>query len=380
MEFLIDGTTDEYLIAIDLTKSWDWKSNISEVALNKSTNPNPSTGTAAPNLVNGVLYHGGADDPNIYLYGGTTSYWNVSFPGFQFPPPSQQYVLWSYNTITGVWGQYDISSGSPWRPSNGFHAEASDQSLAFYMNGEIDSGSSDTTDVLGDYVKIFLEGMVVVNTTAQTAVNISTSAVSGDQPRTRGRMVEVRGIGDHGILVAIGGTYKPVDELDSEETANYVVMSEVDVFDIGAYYRNDSSEPGWYKQNATGDVPQPRAEFCAVVMPAPDNSSHNIYVYGGAGPNNQYYDDIYVLSLPSFIWTQVYGPGQSPRWGHECHAVGRQLITVGGASTWGTGSPCDWESKGVGILDVNTMIWGSVYTANSSNYEVPDNILAVIGG
>ena len=244
-------------MTISLSQSWDWRANMSEVALNKSANPNPATGTTAPLLVNGALYHGAPSDPNVYLYGGTSPHSNISFTGSNWPA-SQQYSLWSYDASDTRWNQYDISDGAYWRPSNGFYAEAPDQDLAFYFNSELDSGSSMNTIALGSYVKPSLEGMVVINTTAQTATNLSTGAVSGDLLRTRGGMVYIPGIREYGILLAVGGTYKPVDELDSVETANYVPMGTVDVFDIGASFRNDSSESGWFKQNTTGSVPQPR--------------------------------------------------------------------------------------------------------------------------
>lgn len=124
-------------------------------------------------------------------------------------------------------------------------------------------------------------------------------------------------------------------------------------------------------------MPLPRGYFCVVLISARDNSSHNIYLYGGTGPGNVNFDDVYILSLPSFTRTQVYGPSTSPRWGHTCHVAGRQMITVGGMST---SVPCDWESKGVAVLDLSTILWGSVYNANNVNYTVPNQVLATIGG
>lgn len=350
-----------------MAQPWDWKSNISETAVNISTNLKPTTGTSPPDVNHGVLFQGAPSDSNIYLYGGTISYWNTSFPGWQ-GPSSQQYVLWSYDVNTKTWNQYDISDASPWRPSSGLSAEAPDQGLAFYLNGELDSGSSFTTEDLGDNIRVFIEGMIVINTTAQTAVNLSTADVTGAQPRTRGGMSYIPQYGEHGILILIGGTFKQSDVLNDEYLSNFVSMSQVDVFDIDAYYRHNESYSGWYALNVTGDIPNPRAEFCVVMISAPDNTSHNIYLYGGIGENNVTFDDIYVLSIPSFEWTQVYGPGQSPRYRHTCHIVGSTMITVGGQTP---DADCDWESEGVGVLDMSSMIWGSVYTPTASEYSLP---------
>lgn len=115
--------TDTYLVAVNMSTSWDWKQNISQSLIKKGANP--KTGTRPPQVVRGALYQGMASDDSIYLYGGTTSFANTSFPGFQ-GPNSEQYTLWSYDTVQGEWGQFDITGASPLRPSSGASAEAPD--------------------------------------------------------------------------------------------------------------------------------------------------------------------------------------------------------------------------------------------------------------
>ena len=81
-------------------------------------------------------------------------------------------------------------------------------------------------------------------------------------------------------------------------------------------------------------------------------------MYGGRGPNSTFLDDIWVLSLPSFTWIKIY-EGTAPRYAHTCHKVGsRTMITVGGAANtkYATG-PCDWETAGVGVLDISDVTW-----------------------
>lgn len=206
---------DNYLIAVDLSTSWDWQTNISEKALVKAANP--STGVAPPILVDGALYHGTEDDNNIYLWGGTTSNLNTSFPGFQQPTLAAN-SLWGYNINSKEWTQFDVFKGSTIsRPSSGTSTEARDQGLAFYFNGEIDSGSSQETEGLGTTAKVALEGMIVINTNNQTARNVSTYGVSGDLPRTRGLLQYIIGISSNGILVQIGGNQKRVtDNVDRD--------------------------------------------------------------------------------------------------------------------------------------------------------------------
>ena len=197
-----DIFADDYLIQIDLATSWNWKTNISETAVIKKENP--STGTLPPIMSRGALFYGSDDDANIYLYGGAVSYVNSSFPGFHSPQPAQ-YALWSYEISKDQWGQYDTSLSVANRPSSGSFAEARDQQLGFFFNGQLEKGSQVSTESFGNTDHVFLDGLIVVNTSDHTARNLSTTAVVGDRPRARGRMQYMDDIGGRGILVQVGG-------------------------------------------------------------------------------------------------------------------------------------------------------------------------------
>lgn len=135
-----------------------------------------------------------------------------------------------------------------------------------------------------------------------------------------------------------------------------------------------------YSQKTTGDVPAPRIDFCTIVISAADNSSHHIYLYGGVDPiTNTGFDDVLILTIPSFTWTNVWPIGEAPRWGHNCHVAGkRQMLTVGGNNT--NGLTCDWEVKGVAVWELTALTWGSVFLTNLTNYQIPQRILDLTGG
>lgn len=160
-------------------------------------------------LSRGALFYGSDNDSNIYLWGGTTSYWNTSFPGFEAPTP-QQYSLWSFDIAEQGWDQYDLTLGSANRPSSGSFTNVEELGLGFYFNGELDSGSEIQTQSYGNGVKQLIGGMIVVDLVNHTARNLSTQAVSGDVPRSRGSMMYIGGIGTHGIIVQIGGNQQNV--------------------------------------------------------------------------------------------------------------------------------------------------------------------------
>lgn len=267
---------NNYLVAIDLSRSWDWKTNISEKALAKTSNPR--TGTAPPVLSRGALFYGSADDSNIYLWGGTTSYWNTSFPGFEGPTP-QQYSLWSFDIATQGWDQYDLTLGSANRPSSGSFTNAEELGLGFYFNGELDSGSEIQTQSYGNSVKQLIGGMIVVDLVNQTARNLSTQAVSGDVPRSRGRMIYINDVGPQGVIVQIGGNQQNVTnttDITSPQIENLLPMDEIDIFDVASYYNASTPDGTWYKQTTSGDTPDPRIDFCLILASAPDGSSHNV--------------------------------------------------------------------------------------------------------
>ena len=213
---------DDYVVNVDLSTSWDWKTNISETSTNITANP--TTGSTPPQVVRGTLYQGPEDDDSIYLYGGTTSFQNTSFPGWQNPAPPT-YSLWSFDTKSTQWSQFDISHHVPYRPSNGAAAEAVDQSLAFYFNGELDSGSSSQWGSFSDN-NVLLSGMVVINTTDRTARNLSTAQVDAHLARVRGRMQYLPGVGEKGALVLIGGSTNPANQPNSTDIVNLVRSDE----------------------------------------------------------------------------------------------------------------------------------------------------------
>ena len=206
-----------------MTTSWDWKKNISQVLIERTANPN--TGTPPPQVVRGALYQGAPDDPNIYLYGGTTSFLNTSFPNYT-DPYTNQYSLWSYDTGKDTWNQFDVTRNARLRPNSGGWTDAPDLGLAFYFNGKIDNGSEPGTASLDDRDQ-FLGGMVVLDTKTRQVKNVSTDAVSPGTGRVRSQMVYLPAVGKKGSLVVIGGGTKDVGDLSDTEMGTLVgsVMS-----------------------------------------------------------------------------------------------------------------------------------------------------------
>jgi hypothetical protein len=223
---------DNHLITIPLNKSFNWKTDII-ITSEPKNDTNPATGTNPPSLMRGHLFHGPSSASEIYLYGGTTYMGNDSFATWS-EPESSQYPLWTYdyNTSSYPWSQYDIST--TWKPNNGAGAEAIDQGLGFYLNGQIDKGtSSKTSDKLeAEVAFVPLDGMIVIDFYDFSSRNISTSSIRGGAPRVGGTMEYFSPVGENGVLVALGGQInreRPVANLTEGElvgTSNYVWPSQ----------------------------------------------------------------------------------------------------------------------------------------------------------
>lgn len=173
-------------------------------------------------------------------------------------------------------------------------------------------------------------------------------------------------------------------------------MNVIDVYDI--------STSSWYKQATTGNYPSLRVNPCAVAASAPDGSSTNIYIYGGQnlvpyGQQKQY-DEMWILTVPSFTWIQVNTTGQPPaRVGASCSIWNGQIVVVGGYT--GPDLGCD---SGFYVFSATDLKWQNNYNAlpdgntkNNQNqqssqqkdlqglsgsygYQVPGAVQSVIGG
>ena len=370
------------LLQLDLGTSWNWYENISWA----STKPQPNPRTnARPRyaMAGGTMFHGPYNNSRVWTYSGTTFRGNdtmleANYPGI-IALVTDQYPLWSFDNGSQVWEQYDTTQSIT--PSYGAATEAPDQGLGFFLHGRADNGTNGQRWYDGDLTTL-VSGMMVIDMVHQSTQNVSTSSLKEPQPRTGGLMEYIPNIGKNGVLVAIGGrVYDGKQPLKSADTGRLLNFDSVDVYDIASHQQKEGGI--WYSQRTSGDIPPPRIDSCSIVASAPDNSTHNIYVYSGQDPiNKTYYDDVYVLSLPSFTWIRLYqAASASGRYGHTCHRVGRQMLTVGGQSVRRniTGM-CDWETASVGILDLPTMSWGSNFDASAQDYELDRTMVQVVGG
>jgi hypothetical protein len=169
-------------------------------------------------------------------------------------------------------------------------------------------------------------------------------------------------------------------------------MKTIDVYDI--------ANSTWYNQSTVGDPPPIRVNPCAVVAAAPDGTSFNVYLYGGqdltpVGDQTQY-DDMYILTIPSFTWIKVDQDGQTKppaRAGHTCTLWDGQMVVVGGY----VGQELQCDSPGMYVFNASSLQWADSFISlsdgatskddkqssiaqGSFGYQVPEPVQSVIGG
>ncbi|KID89712.1 Galactose oxidase/kelch, beta-propeller [Metarhizium guizhouense ARSEF 977] len=215
--------------------------------------------------------------------------------------------------------------------------------------------------------------------------------IPGDDNKTRaeGAMVWIPAGDTKGLLVYMGG----VVSNSSNGTVEPQPLDKIFVFDASADI--------WSTQTATGEIPQNRRQFCMDVAWAPDKSSFNIYLWGGLSVpppvvNTTAFNDVYILTLPSFIWVksepQDHKNGSFPR-GHysaSCNMVKSmsQMLIIGGNYPYpDVGCDIDdgsWAQHGfwTGTLHNegdNKKHW-ALFQPNYTDNVVPSDVYNAVGG
>ena len=217
-----------------------------------------------------------------------------------------------------------------------------------------------------------LGGLLAFDQDANTWSNHTVGLASGGA-LIDGGMHYAPTFGKSGVLVALGGESRTPNSPTARPPQP---LTSVFVYDI--------AENMWYTQSTVGatddSTPPPRYRFCMTGAQS-TNSSYEIFMYGGAasccyGESNSK-TEVYVLSLPGFVWFKSNDTSASPRNRHTCEVgAGRQMISIGGLdpTTAGTISAFQQEdsfSNSLGIFDMVDLTWKNNYDANAQPYVMP---------
>jgi hypothetical protein len=349
----------------------------------------------------GALWH---SYNSLFLYGGEFA----DNPSTSPLPVS----TWEYNIKSSVWTEWTnplTSAGNNsangqlpvQRSAEGAGLSVPELGRSWYFGGHLDMYTTAgwSNQIARVYLKSLLEfthpgyantgvyglGSTVAAGNGGAYRNITEGGLqdeAGFTERADGVLVYIPGWGDNGIILGLaGGTNESFTE-----------MNIIDVYDI--------ANSTWYKQATSGPNPPIRVNPCAVVAAAPDGTSFNVYLYGGQNliPYDQQiqYSDMWILTIPSFTWTQVVMDGQSqppPRAGHTCTMWDGQIVVIGGY----VGRDISCDSPGVYIFNASSLQWTNSFTSisgagnvyndlgssvlqGSVGYQVPAQVQSIIGG
>ncbi|KAK1974288.1 hypothetical protein LZ30DRAFT_416493 [Colletotrichum cereale] len=203
-------------------------------------------------------------------------------------------------------------------------------------------------------------GMVTYNMTTKSWAN-ETTALSENGTVIGSSAVYIPTFGPNGLITIMGGYTEALDPGLKGPTG---------WLDFANLTFLDPVTRKWYSQATTGNPPTARAGFCSVGVNG-TNGTYEIFVFGGTNEEKRItYDDVFVLSLPGFTWTQIIYNPANPRRYHSCAIVGnRQMLSVGGTdgqTAWSTVDP--WP-QGLGLFDMTDWTWKTDYDANAEAYE-----------
>ncbi|KUI57512.1 hypothetical protein VP1G_04800 [Cytospora mali] len=376
---------------LNFSTPFNMTQNISSVFNTFSKVGSGAATNIAPNHFDGALL---ANDDEFFLYGGLPNYVDA------FDATDGDSV-WEYQRY-----QYGVTKDG-FRPSfqtvnlpnsltpyiaYGGAANVPSENKAFYFSGMQSPdhgpiyypGGNDSLTAVNVSDTLITLDMSTQN--AQTWTNVTLpDSIPG---RANPELVWVP-VGSQGILVALGGVVYPEfinpDAISDNETASEnqspAFMSNINIYDIAG--------GKWYTQPTTGGPSTQLTRGCAVMQPSQDYSSFNIYYYGGYdGLHNTnasvFKDDVWVLSLPSFMWMKVAsGRSGHGRAGHKCvMPYPDQMMVIGGQPAQpGDGGPSCVNGGFIELFNVSSSQWLDRYDPSVwSAYQVPSMIYQMIGG
>ncbi|KAK3492891.1 uncharacterized protein B0T23DRAFT_358903 [Neurospora hispaniola] len=309
------------------------------------------------------------NDPSgdaFYIYGGRAPYMinmnNITKDGI--------WKFWVDGTGGGTWSLERPSNPDVLKKLNLTHKAAfaathdsSGGGVAFVIGGmtsiEIDPDSNNTSPVTDPqhWYRTPIPGMVSYDMKSRTFSRTDTSVVMPPLGTLiDGRAHFVPQFGSNGLMLVLGGK----------------IGGGILDFNNITFYDPKTGQWGW--QNTVGYAPTERETFCMVGVASPAGT-YELFIYGGANQAfTEFYDDIYILSLPGFVWLKTDAHSVEPRNNQNCVVVGkRQMLVVGGhgqnKSLWDK----DPLPQGLGIFDLTDLVWSKDgnYDADAEDYRTP---------
>ncbi|KAH3910767.1 hypothetical protein HBI56_188420 [Parastagonospora nodorum] len=349
---------DSSLLKLDLSKSWYYMENDPSIAAISSLN---ASYAPPPFLMYSSLTCD--TDGNFHIDGGGLAMFNASReqPMIAMPIQNSSWTFWRNNSSWSP-GSARVPE-SRYAPMHTLYTQAPEQDLVFYLNGILSNGSSERA-----YPK-----MMVLNTRTNAKRIVSTEIIAPSSARVGAVFQYMPLLGRKGGLILFGGATRYTDNITIDRWGTMEPLDMIHVFDIASL--DDTPNGIWYHQRTTGRTPLSRISTCAIHIPSPDNTSYHIYMSSGRSPTEGY-DDVWVLSLPQFLWTQVFA-GARRNYGSTCHLVGKKQMLILGGNDW---TKANRDPTIVAIYDMTNLKWLTEFLREDYDFRVPKAVWEWIGG
>jgi hypothetical protein len=294
------------------------------------------------------------------------------------------YQIYQTETVENTGPLNETLTDVPINITSGAGVNVPSESLGFYFSGMVAPNGSElvydgpksTTPVIAtpSFIQVDLPDSRSPRWSTQTWP-------FGVRPRASAQLVWLP-VSSQGVLIAIGGVIDPQDltygggydnssqALESSHISP-TFMTSIPIYDI--------ANQQWYTQNTTGSSPGQLSNFCSVVANANGSSTFEIFIYGGYnGLNGSSQGAVWVLSIPSFVWVQVYDPGSDTTHLRDSHSCVKpypdQMFVIGGQNT-NTGC----TNGIINIFNLNSLKWMGRYDpAVWSEYTIPPLVSSIL--
>ncbi|KAK6513040.1 hypothetical protein TWF506_009202 [Arthrobotrys conoides] len=343
-----EQATDQVVLRLDLSVSFT-TNNHSIQSIDPAV---PGTDQSVMLERTGVF----ADSKNIFRIRQVKVSQNNSRTGTEASPDGfRTQKLLVFNTETRSWSRESLLRIRFVPPIYGSLISIVKEGLGFWVGGVVNAANQEAQNLLRRF-DMTSRAWTIEETPFHTILNGSTVFLP---------------IGEKGILLHFAGqhsrgTHEPDVILNSFEI--------VRIYDIASHrwYMQKTSEDVRIR-NATiesaanlGGIPHGRLNPCAVAIKSNKNSrsSYHIYMVGGSW-GDTVFDEVWVLSVPSFRWTLLKQNSSMPSIS-QCHLVGKsQLLLLADQNISITGN-C--TSDLVKIFDLNSLDWVTTYIPHSKDY------------
>ncbi|KAK7911130.1 Kelch repeat-containing protein [Apiospora marii] len=303
------------------------------------------------------------DQTAMYMWGGQAPWGNYT----------KEKALWGFDASSQQWSKKTPSNVDVFMNfvRSSLAARTTCRGTGFYLGGFASVWTDPSVKAGGNDFPV--PGMLTYDMASGGWANQSTTSLNTYGNLVGGSLSCLPNFGkdNKGLVMLLGGEIARPDDYNPKSDG-LVSLSNITFWDMAT--------ETWHSQLATGDIPSPRSRACVVAAASPNGGSYELFMYGGYdAAANRSMTDVYVLSVPGFVWFKADLATGAPRVSQACAVLGgqrgRQMVVVGGANNdlpfYNKFRDPDPWPNGINVLDLTDLQWKEQYDHAAAAYEPP---------